>query len=435
MAQSMDKSRLSATTHRRLARGVSLIEALVALAVMSFGMLALVGVQATMRYNSDSARQRAEALRIASDDLEGLRYFVNVATVPGQVDAWADIGSATQSNLALPGNTANTSFTLTRTVNTRFDLLGNDPRIEAMGMKVVQAQVTWSDRASANNQALLDTVVAGVSPALSARLTLPMPSTSPTRQRDGRHVSIPVLARNLGDGTSGFMPGNLSGVAWVINNTTGYVTQRCTGIAATQATLGTADLSNCITVLGRLVSGVVRYVPASVTPVTAALAENPPGPALPLDSATPLQFLDVSGSSQPVNQSRPPECVAQADLANVQVAYVCLVFPSDVTGWGGKLDLVPSSVAGSAWQIGTTAGQYQVCRYTLASSEFTANADHPRTYCRVSNSTCAVTARVTENLSNQNFLVIGSASSCPTDGPINPSIGDLVNSNTLPHQP
>ncbi|MDP1533833.1 MAG: prepilin-type N-terminal cleavage/methylation domain-containing protein, partial [Rubrivivax sp.] len=43
-------------------QGVSLIEAVVALAVLAFGMLGLVGVQATLRGNADIAKQRAEAV-------------------------------------------------------------------------------------------------------------------------------------------------------------------------------------------------------------------------------------------------------------------------------------------------------------------------------------------------------------------------------------
>jgi hypothetical protein len=52
------------------------------------------------------------------------------------------------------------------------------------------------------------------------------------------------------------------------------------------------------------------------------------------------------------------------------------------------------------------------------------NQDHPRTYTNVSG-----------NLTNQNFVVIRSVKHCPTDVPADPSNGDLVNSNTLQHQP
>ena len=50
---------------RAIQRGVSLVEAIVAMAVMAFGMMAIVGLQTTLRQNSDIAKQRSEAVRIA----------------------------------------------------------------------------------------------------------------------------------------------------------------------------------------------------------------------------------------------------------------------------------------------------------------------------------------------------------------------------------
>ncbi len=54
-------------------RGISLIEAVVALAVMAFGMLAFVGLQSSLRFNGDVAKQRAEAVRIAQEAIEQWR--------------------------------------------------------------------------------------------------------------------------------------------------------------------------------------------------------------------------------------------------------------------------------------------------------------------------------------------------------------------------
>ena len=42
---------------------------------------------------------------------------------------------------------------------------------------------------------------------------------------------------------------------------------------------------------------------------------------------------------------------------------------------------------------------------------------------------------VTENLVNQNFLVIAAIQNCPTDVAADPASGNYINSNTLPHQP
>ncbi|MBL0296205.1 MAG: prepilin-type N-terminal cleavage/methylation domain-containing protein [Betaproteobacteria bacterium] len=78
---------------RRSARGVSLVEALVALAVMAFGMLGLIGVQSTLRLNGDTAKQRSEAVRIAQSRLDDLRAF-SVLPVTAGASAYADIVSA-----------------------------------------------------------------------------------------------------------------------------------------------------------------------------------------------------------------------------------------------------------------------------------------------------------------------------------------------------
>ena len=68
--------------HRQLAHqhGVSLVEALVALAIMAFGMLGLVGMQASMRANADLAKQRSEAVRLAQQQMEAWRGYGTLTT-------------------------------------------------------------------------------------------------------------------------------------------------------------------------------------------------------------------------------------------------------------------------------------------------------------------------------------------------------------------
>jgi hypothetical protein len=69
---------------------------------------------------------------------------------------------------------------------------------------------------------------------------------------------------------------------------------------------------------------------------------------------------------------------------------------------------------------------YKVCRYTpLNSDEGTRNADHPLDYAAPSGTTKST------SLTNQNFLVISSLHTCPTDSP---TAGDFINSNTRLHQ-
>ena len=83
-------------------RGVSLIEALVALAVMSFGMLGVVGMQATLRYNADVSKQRSEAVRLAQEEVERWRSFSVLAPTAGQL-AYQDINTAAAAAVAPVG--------------------------------------------------------------------------------------------------------------------------------------------------------------------------------------------------------------------------------------------------------------------------------------------------------------------------------------------
>lgn len=435
---------------RSPASGVSLVEALVALAVMSFGMLALVGVQTSMRFNSDVARQRTEATRIAASDLESLRLFTNLDQVAGQVTpSWDLLADGSITDISLPGATASTRFRLDRNIETVDAREGNDARITTAQAKLVSVQVQWTDRTNANNLATFHSVVAGIAPALSARLALPF-VPGPISQRAGRHPSFPPEAKDLGNGSSAYKPFDQGNSAWVMNNTTGWITQICTATLS-QAALTTDALTNCTsyTVPGRLVSGKVHFDlrPLTDGAVDAAVSESPRGAVLPLDASTPLFFLNAVDNA-PVNQAADPVCVSKsvADRASAEAAapllahvpYACVVFPTDASGWGGQLRLKPGKYSSNTsdvddWQIGTANNQYKVCRYTSAASAFTVNTDHPQTYCRVSNSTCS--ARVTQNLTNQNYLVLHSTQACPTDTAIDVSSGNLVNSNTLAHQP
>ena len=111
-----------------------------------------------------------------------------------------------------------------------------------------------------------------------------------------------------------------------------------------------------------------------------------------------------------------------------------MIYSNDANTWSGGTIVVPRTGFGSDWFISdddsgtgfSASSRYRVCRYTVASSDSqpVSNQDHPQTYTNVSG-----------NLTNQNFVVIRSVKHCPTDVPADPANGDLVNSNTLQHQP
>ena len=233
-----------------LRRGVSLVEALVALAVMAFGMLALVGVQATMRLNSDVAKQRGEATRIATEEIERLRGFVTIAVVANEA-AYAsyDAMASGAPEYTAAGGIGNTTYSITRTV------------ITAAGQphKSIAVQVTWTDRSNQVQSVTLETAISGTDPALAGLLAV-IPTASATNQRSGRAASIPPPAVDLSDGRSAFKPFDTGTVAWIFNNLTGFITSRCTGIATAQTSITLADLTNCGTPInGRLLAGEVSF--------------------------------------------------------------------------------------------------------------------------------------------------------------------------------
>lgn len=432
---------MTAHRHTPRPRGVSLVEALVAMAVMAFGMLALVGVQATMRLNSDVAKQRGEATRIATEEIERLRGFTTLASVQGEqaYSSYDAIASGTPAYVAPNADIGNAAYTITRTV-----------RVAAGSQqKSIAVRVDWIDRSNQAQSVTLESVISGTDPVLSGLLAI-QPTGSAPNQRGGRHASIPPEAVDLGDHRSAFKPFDSGLVVWVFDHATGLITSRCANVTTSQAAITATTVASCppLAVPGRLVSGVVQFNLRNPLPdPPAAASENPAGPALPLVSSSPLAF-STAGIS-PVGQSAPAECFANSpatyDSLRKAIDYYCLVYPAAATppaafGWGGKLDvkLASAYADGSALPGGTAPSDYRVCRYTLASSDFTVNANHPKSYCMEKPGTATVDVpctgnRVTGNLVNQNFLVIAAVQNCPTDLAANPSVGDLVNSNTLAH--
>jgi Tfp pilus assembly protein PilV len=414
-------------THpRRRRRGVSLIEALVALAVMAFGMLSLVGVQATMRLNSDLSKQRGEATRIAAEELENLRLFTSVQDANGQV-SWDGIADRVVAAYVPPDNTGNTSYRVERRVST----------VAGTPQKLVSVQVLWTDRSGKPQSVTVDTVLVGAAPVLSSLLSVPA-QPSPFSMPGGRNPTIPPEAVDLdggGSGSSAFKPFDRGTVAWIFNNYTGVITSVCTNVTAAQAVIVTGNLVACTAVNGRLVSGKVKFDQGTL-PDGVSLR----GQVLPLPVNAPLLFPTTSFSPVSHKAGSPASCVA-GPPSGLAVPYNCLVFPADNSGWGGKLDVASveaNSPNGDPLPPGVTAGPQTVCRYTGGSTEFTSNDRHPKSYCMVQGgpATAALPcgsggSKVTVNLANQDFLVISSGQSCP----VGPITGNWTPTYLLPHQP
>lgn len=415
---------------------MSLVEALVALAVMSIGMLALVGVQSTMRLNSDLAKQRTEATRIASEELEAVRSYVAMGAVQGTPGvSYDEIVTRVVEGYQPPDGIGNTTYRVERNVV-------DDTNST---QKVVSVRVVWFDRTNTRQTVTVDGAINAADPTLTALLMVPHRESAFSRKL-GRHVSIPDAAEpdSLDPKLSRFTPPGGRGIVWYFNNLTGLMR-----VCAVNVT----DLTTCPE--ATLVSGTVRFQLASRQP-TGADAEVPAGPVIPLAPAPDaLQLVSPLGEAQ-LGTGTSTSCYSE--VVDLQVVYFCAVITTDTRGWGGQLNPVLSSGSFSP-----LTSDYKSCRYTSKLpavedtntaeteadpyAEYADNAEHPRTYCmerpRNRNETTITTPctgkRVKVNLINQNFLVIKGDQACPSEFDANNAYveaGDaLVRANTRQHQP
>lgn len=367
--------------YKRPQHGFALLEALVAMLVLSFGMLSVAGFQTTLSLNSDVAKQRTEATRLAQQKIEQLRTFDTLTTY-GTNMVSSTVTPVTQETI-----TTNTSFTRSwgitsaNTVDT--------------GRSVV-VTVAWTDRAGKAQQVQLFSHVSATNPVLNGGLLFPLADGTILRRPKNRSIDIPIPAISISGTGKSYVPwSGSSGGYLVFSETSGDVVQKCTA-TPTAASLGTAD---CVKFDGYLLTG---YITASNTNRLNLVTRI----VVPFSSA---QY--ISGT---------PECsvgtaVDQTDgtvIADTKY-YACLIQPSDHDSnaatarvWTGRVDLAGATV-------GSLTGT-QTCRFTSNGST-TANNLHPAVYSLVDRS-----------LDNQNFYVTSSGS-CPTD-----SVSHLINTASAP---
>ncbi len=414
---------------RRKQRGTTLLEGLVAFLVLSLGMLSVMRVQTQMRVNSDVARQRSEAVRIAQEDIEKLRAFSVIAVRAG-ASAYASVSSVTRVVDSDSGQPSNASYTLTREITAG----------DAPSSKNANVTVAWADKAGTRQQVVLSTLITGHDPAYSGALKLTS-KARPVRAVLARSPWIPVDAKDLGNGSSALKPIATGTEAWVFDNATGNVTARCVGVEAAvpNASLGASALGACEPMQGYALSGVVRF--SGATPPDPAAANDMP-------AALSISIASTDASSAPVCRSEARKSVtyslagatrteavpisaaaaslgvsAWVETGERFVAYSCVVVPaSPGAAWSGRANIVPTG-----WTLGVGPGEHRVCRYSAdvdGSGAIDNNLEHPQTYEALSSS-----------LVHQNFLVIAGPQSCPSAATVTGTNNAFADLSTAPHQP
>jgi Tfp pilus assembly protein PilX len=418
---------------RATALGVSLIEALVALAVMAFGILGVVGMQATLRYNGDISRQRAEAVRLAQEEIERLRNHSvrNFATGgPPAFDQIVDAGP-----VDIPVTNLNTLFQRSTEV-----VLDTPDGPKVRGVRVF---VTWRDRRDAEQTVVLSTSIGWSPPALMAAATRRADQVLLARP-DSRNINIPRGAvAGSTPGTSQFDPPGSTDVRWIFNNDNGIITETCS-ISTGTCTPGSAWLVSGSIGFGTLATNDTELLAA------AELPSNPiPSELVPGVPTTGLS-LSVRYGTAPSYASSVGCFLSEVPLAPLpRLQYYCAIPVSGATaGWRGNLvfgssllasatDPVPTGPAASPTDplpTTATATLYRICRYTpepfnyalspvATASELPAfNARNPWRY---------FLAR--QSYTDRNFLVIkaGDGSTvyqCPSE-----DIGTPIQSGTRHH--
>lgn len=422
------------------ARGVSLVEALIALAMVSVCTLGLMQTRESLHRGSESSRHRAEALRLAQQAMEEQRAFATLGP-GGDLRDYASLAGGRVRVDSESGLKTNTHYELTRRVET-------DPHFE---LKSSDIQVSWVDRQGQSQSLQLHSMVAGQDPALAVALSQ-APRLSGVWGVRGRSSSVPLRAKDLGDGRSAFKPLALGGVVWIFDNQSGLVTASCTGapVAVGHDVLDAEHVGECRATQGLLLSGVVRF--SMATPPTPQAANDVPL-SLSMDlrlshapSAVPPQCLSeavkevrLPSPAGPVFEWVPiaatPRSLGMVDWFETGerfVSYHCLVdVPGDgvvgeaLSAWSGRSHVVPMG-----WRIGHGEGAYRVCRYssdTDGSGAIDRNQEHPETY-----------SKVQAALNQQHFLVIRGELTCPVGAPINvDGVGEqvYVDWSTVQHQP
>lgn len=422
------------------ARGVTLLEALIALLVLSLGMLTMARLQTTLRLNSDIARQRSEAVRLAEEDMETLRAFASVAA-GNAVKAYADISAANRSVRPDPASGGNVNFEIARQVTSV-----DDPTY-----KTASVSVNWTDRTGAAQRVALDSVIAANPPGLSAVLAI-SPRMQAVKGVLGRAVSVPVSATDLGNGQSVLKLDSSQTIAFVFSNASGRVVSVCSGVAAATRHMVAGDLASCTAMNGLLLSGQVRFslngapdaAHANDTPLPLAVAlalTGGPDPRPAQCGAQAMKTVAYSVDTSSRREAVPLLATAASwgvpswtDLGERFVAYHCVVTPANTPArWSGRSTLLPQG-----WALGSMAGAYKVCRYSAdqdGSGRVDSNAEHPDSY-----------ADVAANLTQQNFLVVKGDQSCPAGVPVNVDAHvdahvdalqaqNFANLGTLQHQP
>jgi type IV pilus modification protein PilV len=356
--------------------GFTLIEALIALIVMAFGMLALAGMQITLSRSSDVAKQRTEAVRLAQRRIDELRSFTSIAVSASHPISWNGMANTTTT----------TTTNATYTIATTFGSSASAP------MRPVNVTVSWVDRANETQAVALSSVVAKTDPIDIGLISNPLPLNQPLKRPKNRNINIPIPALDLGGGQSATQFN--ANYAIVYSNVTAGVVYICdpnqanASVAQINALLGT---SACDQVNGYIVAGYMSRestaIPWPTGVNTSAISRNTAAPSKAI-TCMYTDAVDQNNASIVLDQN-----FNDFGYQNGYKYYLCVVPLNTPFLYSGTLRF--SGLRKTANDV--------LCRYQYTQADLDANEKNIQPY-----------ANVNKSIDEQNYRLTSSAAgTCP----------------------
>lgn len=389
--------------------GFTIVEALIALAVMGFGLLSLASMQLKLAGTGDVARQRTEAIRLAEQKIEELRSFTGISsgtinwnglvpkvTVSG-TDTYPPVTDNITPSTYLAGSTNGTNVSYTRTWT--LGGLTTDP------MRTASVSVAWINRAGEAQSVTLSTVISKSDPSDSGFLTFPLQQNTNLKLPGNRNINIPIPSIDLGGGKSALVI--QSGVTLVFSNVTAGIIQKCSGTvtAATYAAdAGNGATVGCSDFLGYVLSG---YVSGAITT----------SPLMP----TGIDTSSITGSNGTISCvfGPAPDPLHPGSYITGYDYYLCAIPVALNQTWSGRIRLK------GVLNPTATYKTLLVCRFPYGSSLQNNNENN-------SNALSTQYVSVNESLDNQNYYILADTltanASCPT---ITASGGTVANGGAV----
>lgn len=347
--------------------GFTLIEALIALAILGFGLIGIAKFQATMVQNSGFVREQTIALRLAESKIEDLRAFQTLTTESG-LPSYEAIASGSET---VQHENDTSAFTLSWTVDRQSSAAGD--------FKEVLVNVSWVDAQGSSRSIETGGIIAGDDPRQLAHVLQSFTLPGAPVQPFDRVLRVPVPAENLGDGTSLYSPPGGDAVSITLDNVTGQVIALSGSSAIAFPETIPSDKAFY------LLSGYIGF------------GTPPLAPPVDAESDIRLELIGNDGAPAPNHACwDDSDLDAGAKAYATYITYSCIVesqfYTDGIAGWSGVMRLKLGDTIAEPYGWGMTNATAKVCRYNLT----------PHPY-----------ENVTETLAGQNYIIVRGNANCP----------------------